>query len=262
MIFGFIGTGNMGSALARAVRKTTDKIVLSDHSSTVEALKSELGTETASNKDVILKSDCVFLGVKPQMMADVLAPLKSEIEKKKPLLITMAAGLTMETIAELSAKVPIIRIMPNTPVSVGAGVVLYCKNELVDSALEGQVLNALKYAGETIFVPENLMDAGCSVSGCGPAFMFMFLSSIAKGGEKCGLDAETSARLAANTMLGAAKLYLSSNKTPEELTQAVCSPGGSTIQGVYALENGNIEKLGSDAVCAAYKRNCELAGKK
>jgi hypothetical protein len=162
-------------------------------------------------------------------------------------------------IRELAGGVyPVIRIMPNTPVSVGKGMILYCRNDLVDDETLADVLNDLRFAGILDPLEEKLIDAACAVSGCGPAFAYLFLEGLARGGVECGLSGEKALLYAAKMLEGAAKLAAQSDKTPADLRQAVCSPGGATIQGVYALERADFPDTVAQAVRAAYKRTLEL----
>ena len=260
MKYGFIGCGNMGSALATALSKTTRDILLADFDAAkARELAFKLGVSFGNNEDIVENCESIFLGVKPQMMADMLGSLKTLIAEYKPTLISMAAGLTTKAIGEMAGSdVPVIRIMPNTPVSVGKGVVLYCANELVDNETLGSFAEDMQYAGLVDKLDEELMDAGCSVSGCGPAFMYMFADALAKGGMQCGLSSEQAIKYAAATMAGAAEMMLQSDKTPEELRKAVCSKGGSTIEGVNVLQNGGLSEIAVNCVKASYKRNKEL----
>lgn len=260
MKYGFIGCGNMGGALARALSKTTKNIMLSDYlPEKAKELANELGCSFGTNEDVANNCDRIFLGVKPQVMRETVAEISDILKQKKPLLITMAAGLKLDTITEfVGDKVPVIRIMPNTPVSVGAGMILYCRNSLVSDGDLQSFVSDMKYSGTLDLIDEELIDAGCSVSGCGPAFMFMFIDALAKAGESIGLSREQAIKYAATTMLGSAKLLLNSDKTPEELKQAVCSKGGSTIMGVNTFEDGGLYELTEKAVNASFERNKEL----
>ena len=258
MKYGFIGCGNMGGALCRALAKTTKDIMVADFDiQKAENLAKELGVEVSTNSQIAQNCDRIFLGVKPQMMAEMLNDIKGIISDKKPILISMAAGLTTDKIKELAGNAPVIRIMPNTPVSVGKGVTLYCANG-VEQSLIDDFVNNMQHGGRLYPIDESLMDAGCSVSGCGPAFMYRFASAIAKGGEECGLTRQQAIEFAAATMAGAAEMLLTSDKTPNELTTAVCSKGGSTIEGVTVLENSDFEQIVVDCIKAAYKRNQEL----
>lgn len=260
MKYGFIGCGNMGGALARALSKTTKDIMLSDYlPEKAKELANELGCSFGTNEDIVNNCDRIFLGVKPQVMRETVTEISNILKNKKPLLITMAAGLKIDTIVDyVGETLPVIRIMPNTPVSVGEGMILYCRNSLVsDGNLLSFVLD-MKYSGTFDLIDEELIDAGCSVSGCGPAFMFMFIDALAKAGASIGLSREQAIKYAATTMLGSAKLLLDSGKNPEELKQAVCSKGGSTIMGVNAFEDGGLYELTEKAVNASFERNKEL----
>ena len=258
MKYGFIGCGNMGGALIRAAAKTTKDIMIADFDEQKAiSLANELGLVVGDNKSIASNCDRIFLGVKPQVMAEMLGGIKDILADKKPTLISMAAGLTTERIKEFAGDMPIIRIMPNTPVSVGEGVILYCANGASDETVNDFVLD-MQYSGKLYAIDEALMDAGCSVSGCGPAFMYTFASAVAKGGAECGLSEAQAIEFAAATMLGAAKMLLTSDKTPDELTSAVCSKGGSTIEGVTVLKNSEFERIIADCIKAAYERNKEL----
>ncbi|MBQ8266930.1 MAG: pyrroline-5-carboxylate reductase [Clostridia bacterium] len=258
MKYGFIGCGNMGSALIRAVAKSTKDIMIADFDSgKAAALANELGLSAVDNQTIARKCDRIFLGVKPQVMAEMLADIKDILNEKKPTLISMAAGLKMSKIKEWVGDIPVIRIMPNTPVSVGHGMVLYCaegvKQDIVDD-----FVSDMKHSGRLDKIDESLIDAGCSVSGCGPAFMYMFASAVAEGGKQCGLSHSQAIEYAAATMAGAAEMLLTSDLSPQELIDAVCSKGGSTIEGVNVLRNSDFEKIVIDCIKAAYKRNKEL----
>ena len=258
MKYGFIGCGNMGGALIRAAAKQTKDIMIADFDETkAQALASELGLLVGDNKAIAEQCDRIFLGVKPQVMAEMLGDIKDILLDKKPTLISMAAGLTTNKIKEFAGDMPVIRIMPNTPVSVGEGVILYCANGVDGDAL-ADFVNDMQFSGKLYAIDESLMDAGCSVSGCGPAFMYTFASAVAKGGVECGLDEKQAIELAAATMMGAAKMLLTQDKTPDQLTEAVCSKGGSTIEGVTVLKNSEFENIVVDCIKAAYKRNKEL----
>lgn len=260
MTYGFIGCGNMGSALAKALFKTTANILFADHcAEKAEALAAELHGTATDNAAVAAGCDRIFLGVKPQVMGEMLLGIRPILQEKKPLLITMAAGLTVRQIEEMAGtELPVIRIMPNTPVAIGQGMVLCCKNELVSDEVFASFAADLRHAGTLDELDETLIDAGCSVSGCGPAYMYLFLEALAKGAAACGLPREKALRYAAVTMAGAAGMVLASDRSPEELRKAVCSPGGSTLAGIGALEENGFSRAAEAGVAAAYKRNKEL----
>ena len=260
MKYGFIGCGNMGGAIARALSHSTKDIMLADFlPEKAAALAEELGCQHGDNQTVVNTCERVFLAVKPQVMADVLAPLQGAFAEKKPMVITMAAGITRTRIEEMiGTHLPIIRIMPNTPVMVGSGMVLYCHNELVNETVLTDFLADAVPCGQWDKLDEELIDAAGVVSGCGPAYMYMFMNALAKGAAVCGVPQDKALSYAAATMIGAAKMVLQTGTDPEVLKNNVCSPGGSTIAGVRVLEAADFDKAVLDCVCAAYKRNQEL----
>lgn len=259
--FGFIGVGNMGGALAKAASRSTKQIVLCDHDAEkASSLAYRIGCEFADSRTVVAESEYVFLGVKPQMMADVLGEIKKTLEAHKDvILVSMAAGLSIETIRRMAgADYKVIRIMPNLAVEVGKGEILYTTSENVSKVDIGKFLNLMKHAGHLTGIEEGQMDAGCSVSGCGPAFVYKFVRGLAQGGVDAGLDEETSLALAIQTIRGAAKLLESNSAPLDKMIKNVCSPGGSTIEGVNKLDEMHMEEAVSEAVAAAYRRNIEL----
>lgn len=263
-IFGFIGTGNMGGALARAARKRIpgDQLLLSNRTAEkAAALAAELGCRAVDNAAVAENADYIFLGVKPQMMADLLADVGPVLARRQSrfILVTMAAGLTIARIQELAGgDYPVIRIMPNTPASIGEGMVLYTCGEGVSPAEETAFLDAMAGAGRFSPLPEKLIDAGSAVSGCGPAFVDLFIEALADGGVACGLPRAAALEYAAQMVAGSARLVLESGRHPGALKDAVCSPGGTTIQGVRKLEEAGFRGAVMDAVIAAYEKNGDL----
>ena len=259
MKYGFIGCGNMGGSIAKALSNSTKNIILSDPTEKAAILAKQLGCTCGDNETVISTCDCVFLAVKPQVMADVLAPLRPLFEKYKPLVVSMAAGITVEKIETLiGTPLPVIRIMPNTPVAVGSGMILYCHNSLVNDAMLTAFLKDAAPCGQWDLLDEELIDAAGVVSGCGPAYMYMYMDALAEGAVKCGVPKEKALMYAAATMIGAAKMVQQDGRTPVELKNAVCSPGGSTLAGVKVLDDNAFDKIVMDCVKAAYKRNQEL----
>ena len=275
---GFLGCGNMGGAIARAVCKAVDpkKVFLANRTAAkAQALAKELGCKTATNAEVAGDCDLIFLAVKPQMMEALLEPLRFTLDErpKRFVLCSMAAGLSIARIQELAGEdFPVIRIMPNTPASVGEGMIQYCSSN-VTAEEEEAFLRIMAPAGRLDAVPESLIDAASCVSGCGPAWVYQFIEALADGGVACGLPRakaqEYAAALiretlhkaqeyAAQMVLGSAKLVLESGKHPGELKDAVCSPGGSTIQGVRVLEERGLRGAVMDAVIASYNKTKEM----
>ena len=255
MKYGFIGCGNMGGALAKALAKKTTDFAVSDRSGKAKSL----GYPYTSAADIAANADRIFLGVKPQMMAGVLSELAPIWTERKPLLISMAAGLTMEKIDTMAGGgFPVIRLMPNTPVAVGEGIVLYCANELVTGQILASFLDDMAEAGRFDLLEERLFDAAGTVTGCGPAYVYMFIEAMADGAVACGVPRKQAMEYAAATLSGAAQMVLRSGKHPGELKDAVCSPGGSTIAGVKALEDNGFRSAVMNCVMAASRRNQEL----
>ena len=258
--FGFIGTGNMGSALARALRKTVPghEVILSNRTALkAQTLAAELNCRAADNKTVARDAQYIFLGVKSQMMKSMLDGIAETLAERTDrfVLITMAAGITINSINEmLGGKYPVIRIMPNTPAAIGEGVVPYAVSEDVFMDEITDFSNCMRNVGILDRLDENLIDAACAVSGCGPAFVYMFANALADGAVECGLPRDKAARYAAQTLVGSARLILESEKHPEQLKDEVCSPGGTTIAGVHALENAGFRGAVMDAVKAAFDK--------
>jgi len=262
--FGFIGTGNMGGALAIAVAKKADSkaILLANRTvAKAEALAAQLGCAVGTNAEVAANCSYIFLGVKPQMMAGTLAPLQEVLAKREDrfVLVTMAAGLTMERIAALAGgNYPVIRIMPNTPCAIGEGMILYAANDKVTAEELAFFTDALSGAGLLDELDEHLIDAGSAVAGCGPAYLCQIVEALADGGVTCGLPRKKALLYAAQMVKGTGALILQSGQHPAALKDAVCSPGGSTIAGVRAMEQGGVRSAMMEAVIAADKRNKEL----
>ena len=259
MKYGFIGCGNMGGAIAKALSRSTKDILVSDRSGKAKGLAEELGIAYGTVAEVAANCDRIFLGVKPHMMQGVLAPLQGILAEKKPLLITMAAGLTMEQIDSFAGGgFAVIRIMPNTPTAIGKGVIQYCCNASVDAAVVSDWLGDMEKCGLLDELEERLIDAGSAISGSGPAYMYVFLEALADGAVTCGIPRAKAYEYAAMTMVGAAEMYLQTKTHPGQLKDAVCSPGGSTIAGIRALEEQGFRGAAMDCVIAIYNRNKEL----
>jgi len=259
-IVGFIGTGSMGSALARAAARSgvCETILLANRGrEKAERLAVELGGEAVDNAEAAARSDILFLGVEPGEMRPLIESLRETLDRRKtpPLVVSMAAGKDLEFLGGwLGAKAPVIRIMPNIPAAVGAGVILYSVSKTVTPEQEAAFCGVLKEAGWLSRIEERLMGAAGSVTGCGPAFAALFAEALADGAVTCGVPRTLARAYAAETMLGTAKLLLDTGMSPAELKDRVCSPGGSTIQGVRAMEEGGVRAGVMNAVIAAFEK--------
>lgn len=259
MVCGFIGAGNMGGALARAVSKKYD-VLLSDYDSIKAiSLAGEIGAKASCNEEVVRNAEYIFLGVKPQVLQSVIDEIKDLLKNRTDsyTVISMAAGVEIKKLEEmLGFRCPIIRIMPNTPAAIGHGMILYTANGLVSDPTV--IEDILSHAGKLDRIDEKLIDAASALSGCGPAFVYMFAQSLADGAVECGLSRSKATEYAAQTIIGAAKMVQESGKHPIELKDAVCSPGGSTIAGVHALEDGAFGSDVMNAVVKAFIKTKEL----
>ena len=259
MRYGFIGCGNMGGAIARALSLQTKDIMIADPAPMAIATAEAIGAEYTDNATLVSRCDRVFLAVKPHLMKGMLEPLQSILAEKKPLLITMAAGLEIAQIQSFAGcDLPIIRIMPNTSVSIGKGMIQYCRNELVTDEVLAQWLEDMRFCGRLDALEERLIDAASALSGSGPAYMYMFIEALADGAVACGIPRAKAYEYAAMTMAGAAEMVLTSGQHPGALKDAVCSPGGSTIAGVRALEQNGFRGAAMDCIMATYLKNKDL----
>ena len=257
---GFIGCGNMGGALARAVRSAGyENVILADlDTAKRDALAEDIGAVTADAKAVAKECDYIFMGVKPQVLARAFEGIKSELsENKDVVIVSMAAGVSIEKVKAYSGVDSVIRIMPNMPVSVGSGVVL-AASENVSDEKKAEFSEIMCKAGIFDWLEEKLIDGASALSGCGPAFVYMFIEALADGAVACGLPRDKALLYAAGTLEGSAKAMLENGKHPEKLKDEVCSPAGSTIMGVKALEDGGFRSAAMNAVIEAYKRTKEL----
>ena len=261
MSYGFIGTGHMGSSLAIALSSVTKDLTLSDLSREKAAdLAEKLGCRSGDVEEAVA-CHYVFVGVKPHLVAGVLESVKDALGKGRHVVVSMAAGVTIESIEAVVGNLPVIRIMPNTPVALGKGVVLYAANTFVTETEEERFVEDMHACGLVLPIPEKAMDAGCSLTGCGPAYMYQFANGMAKAAAALGIPADRAVALAAQTLAGAAEMMLQSGKEPETLIDEVCTPGGSTIEGARVLRAKDIDGICLETLTAAYKRNQEL-GKK
>ena len=263
MKIGFIGTGNMGTALATAVAKSapeTELYFADFFKEKAEEVAKALSGKALDNASLIKTCDMVFLGVKPQVLPALLseiAPLVKEREGNLTL-VTMAAGVKIAALlSKLGEKTPVIRIMPNTPVMVGEGVIVYCSKNVSEDG-EKAFAALLASGGLVEKIEEEKIDAASALHGCGPAFAYLFVEALADGAVSCGLSREAALRFAAKTVKGASEMILKTGKHPGELKDAVCSPGGSTIEGVRTLEEGGFRGIAMDAVLASYEKTLEL----
>ncbi len=260
---GFIGCGNMGGALLNAVLQTVDAASCCVCETQPEKAASFVtrGVALLPIEEVVANAEYIFLAVKPQALESVVHSFSFALSAANtPVFITMAAGTTVATLESfLGCNCPVIRIMPNLPCSVGKGVVLYCTNKTVSEQQKQTFLSLLSPAGLLDEIAEQDIDAASVISGCGPAFVFAFAKALADGAAACGLEKQRALLYAARTLGGAATLMEHSNKDVSELITAVCSPKGTTIEGIESLHQNGFAEVVQKAVQASYNRTVELS---
>jgi pyrroline-5-carboxylate reductase len=261
---GFIGSGNMGEALIKGLTSAgvvpPEMIVASDvRADRLKALSERYGIRTASgNADVVAHADVVVLAVKPQIMTAVLHEIAAAVSRTT-LLVSIAAGVATGAIrAVLGPGVRLIRVMPNTPALVLEGVTAIAKADGLEPDDLDTASEIFGAVGRTVMVDEDAIDAVTGLSGSGPAYVAVIVEALADGGVKMGLDRATAMTLAAQTVLGAAKLLIETGVHPAALKDMVSSPGGTSIAGVAALEEGRIRAALIQAVERATQRSKEL----
>ena len=276
---GCIGCGMMGGALIKAIAKKVggDKILLSDGD--VEKAKSlslELGANFAtSNAQIIENCSHIILAVKPAFFSSVLEQIKSSYNEKLssnkknlPVMISIMAGLSIEKIEQMSCQAGIsgglqniVRLMPNLPATVNEGMIALCTKDNVSSEFKQEVdfvKEILSCAGKVEQVSEKLMDVVTAVSGSGPAYGFMFIEALADAAVLLGMPRNQSYIYASQTLKGAAQMVLETSEHPAKLKDAVCSPGGTTIQAVKSLEEKGFRSAVISAVESAYNKSVDL----
>ncbi len=265
MKIGFIGLGNMANAIIGGMLAqkicTPEEITGCSHTQeTADRVAKQYGIKTCAggNQDVALKSDLLFLAVKPQVLPEVLKEIKFSL-LPETLVVSIVAGKSLEYLAkELGPDTRIIRAMPNTPALVGEGCSAICANDHVNSVELEQVKGIFNSFGKGIVVPEKWMDAVVGVSGSGPAYVFLFIEAMADGAVAMGMPRKQAYEFAAQTVLGSAKMVLETGKHPGELKDMVCSPGGTTIEAVKVLEEKGLRSAVMDAVIACAEKSSKL----
>ena len=242
MKLGFIGTGNMASAIMGGIIKNqlilADEIIGADvYASSRDKVKEQFGIHvTADNHEVVSEAEVIILSVKPQFYEEVICEIR-EFVRPEQIVITIAPGKTLAWLGEKFGKeVKIVRTMPNTPALVGEGMTAMCPNEFMTEEEIAYVRTLLESFGRVEIVPERLMDTVVSTSGSSPAYVFMMIEAMADAAVSGGMPRAQAYQFAAQAVLGSAKMVLETGKHPGELKDMVCSPGGTTIEDVRTLE--------------------------
>ena len=261
---GFIGAGQMATALARGLCQAkftrADHILASDvAASAPEHFAAQSGARAVeSNIEVAAHSDILVLAVKPQHLRPLLSELKPHVSSRH-LVISIAAGIPLSAMAAaLGVDRRLVRVMPNTPCLVGASASAYCLGGAATAEDGRLAANLLSAVGIAFELPELLLDTVTGLSGSGPAFVCLVIEALADGGVKMGLPRDIAQKLAAQTVLGTAKMVLETGRHPAQLKDAVASPGGTTIAGLHELERGGLRGCLMNAVESATRRSREL----
>jgi len=258
---GFVGTGNMGEALMKGLLSRqlcrADRIICSDvRADRLKAIAEMYGVKTTqNNRDVVKDSDIIILAVKPQILKQVVGEMAEQIDPSK-LVISIAAGVAMESIEFCAKKeLRLIRVMPNICVSVGEGIAAIAANKTATPDDQKVAKAIFDSVGKSLFMEEHLLDAVTGLSGSGPAYVFLIIDALADGGVKMGLTKSDALLLASQTVLGSAKMLIETGEHPGRLKDSVTSPGGTTIEGLHALEDGGVRTTLIRAVEAATQRS-------
>lgn len=263
MKLGFIGAGNMGSAILQGILKSgllsADEVAIADKQPSQTAKFASQGVRVmGGNKELVSACECVLLAIKPVYAGDVIREVHAELDGK--FVISIIAGWTYDMLAAaLPESARFVRVMPNTPLAVGEGMSLIstlfrCNDD--EFAFAKQIFSA---AGKVAEVEDHVFVAATSINGCGPAFVYQFIEALADGGVRYGVPRAMAYELAAQTLVGAAKMVMETGEHPGKLKDAVCSPGGTTIEGVYALEKGGMRAAVMDALGVTIEKTRALS---
>ena len=264
MNFGFIGAGNMVSAIVKGMTIGTKSYdgnciyITSKSGITAGRLAKNCSAHFCKTADdVISASDVLVLGVKPHVLAEILPSMKQAIQKKKPLVISIAAGKTLDYIGTfLAEKTPIIRVMPNINGKIGASTTGICKNDFVTNEQFDTAKNMFSTIGSVIEISEEQFSIFSVIGGASVAFVYLYIDALSRAALKAGMPKKNALEIAAQTVLGSAKMVLESGEHPWVLIDQVCSPGGTTIEGICSLEKKGSERtivIAFDAVLTKAK---------
>lgn len=255
-----IGAGNMGGAIIGALAKDSgfgkENIYVYD-----KFIKDEiknLGVNCVSVKEAIC-AECIILAVKPNILKDVCEEIRNLCDISEKVFISIAAGVKIQTLERFLSSDKIIRVMPNICLTAGEGMCVMCKDGGVSDDELSFAKSIFDLAGKTIVIKEDLIDACTAINGSGPAYVFMFMEAMADAAVSLGIDRKTAYELSAQTVLGSAALMLESGLHPAELKDRVCSPGGTTIEAVKALENTGFRNAVFSAVNACAEKAKEMS---
>ncbi|WP_323754404.1 pyrroline-5-carboxylate reductase [Marinobacter sp.] len=265
-VISFIGAGNMASAIIGGMldnRFEADNMwVSAPDDSHLQAVRSQFGVSVSTNnRYCVEQADIVVLAVKPQVMADVCRDIAPVVQNTRPLIVSIAAGLTADTIDQwLGGGLPLVRVMPNTPSLVGKGAAGLFANDKVSDEQKTMVQTVFESIGTALWVEdENLIHGVTALSGSGPAYFFLMLEALESAATDAGIEPATARKLAIQTMAGAAEMAARSEHEPAQLKRNVMSPGGTTERAINTFEDGGMRELVKKAYDAAFTRSEEMS---
>lgn len=262
---GFIGCGNMATAIINGAVSSDfvsgDEVCVFDvDTEKCELLKEKTGISVlTSARDVAKNSYAVVLAIKPQVFPVVLPQIKDAVSENGTTVISIGAGKTLNYILSFfEDDTPVVRVMPNINAKVGASMSAVCGNDNASDELLQFVKNLCKSFGEVVELPESQFSIFGVIAGCSPAYTSMFIDSMARGAEKNGMKREEALKISAQAVFGSAKMMLEGDESPWALINSVCSPGGTTIEGIATLQNEAFDKAVMDAVQASFEKDKKL----
>lgn len=265
MTIGFIGCGNMATAIINGIIKNKaveaeDVNIFDVYSPACELVKDKYNVNIKADEvEVVESSDVVILAVKPNVQATVLNKINSALEKKSTLIISIAAGKTIDYIRNnLTHNNRIIRVMPNINATVGEAICAYTANDIATDEDKQITEKLFSSVGEIIYLDEKFFPQFGVLGGCSPAFSYMFIDALARAGVQNGMKKDVALTIAAQAVLGSAKMILESTEHPFDLIDKVCSPGGTTIEGVMSLQADGFEAAVHNAVNKAIEKDAKL----
>ena len=263
MKIGFLGAGNMASAIIRGmvssgIQATSICCYDVDQQKTF-ALKEDLGIGVCYTAEQLCEeAQTVVLAIKPQVFSAALPPLRTLLQVQKPLVISIAAGKTLESVASLIGDVPMVRVMPNIAARVGEAVTAYCTNAMVTQSHVETVYDIFESVGTVVPLAEEQFGIFSVLAGCSPAYTLLYMDALASAGVRGGIPKETALQIVAQAVLGTAKLLQETGEHPHVLMDSVCSPAGTTIEGVCALKQSGLESAVMDAAMASLEKDKKL----
>ncbi len=262
MTVGFLGAGNMGGALLRGLKGKETLSFYDTDRKKAEALAHETGAACLENPQDLALADAVVLAVKPQVLQQALLPLREPLQKRRPTVISIAAGTPVSLVARYAGDetLPIVRAMPNVAAKVGQAITALCAGENASDEQLQTARRIFESVGETVVLPENLFGIFSVLAGCSPAFTLMYIDALATAGVRGGLPKSVALKCVTQAVSGVAALLAQTGEHPRALMDSVCSPAGTTVEGVAALQREGFEHAVLAAAEASLKRDIQLSG--